>query len=250
MVHMRLKDHRLLFRPDEIMVIDTERKMLPFREASIIKRTKTITSYTQYLQLMNDLSSNNLSESAKKYLEPVKLIFVDSFTRLLWLMGEHYDKKGIKGFDYWREMLIETQRRLMTLPEGGRFMVFNSLDDVVQDADGINRIKAFAQGQMSGQVESFFTIVLHTHYNRMKKPDEAYQFCTNGDGLNTAKTPIGMFEEKYIPNDLGLVLGTIYEYYDMANNKTFSPKPILIVGKSGSGKSTSLYFAIDKEVQS
>jgi hypothetical protein len=41
-----------------------------------------------------------------------------------------------------------------------------------------------------------------------------YQFVTNRVDVYPAKTPLGMFEEQYIPNDLNLVINKIQEYYD------------------------------------
>ena len=79
----------------------------------------------------------------------------------------------------------------------------------------------------------------------MKSSGEAYQFCTNTDGKNSAKSPLGMFESRLIPNDMSLVLGRIYEYYNMANNPAFENSPMIIVGQSGSGKSTSTSFLFE-----
>jgi hypothetical protein len=39
-----------------------------------------------------------------------------------------------------------------------------------------------------------------------------YQFVTNNDGQYPAKSPIGMFNELYIPNDLGVVSEIIDNY--------------------------------------
>ena len=39
------------------------------------------------------------------------------------------------------------------------------------------------------------------------------QFVTNNDGVYPAKSPIGLFEDLYIPNDLGYVVEKIKEYY-------------------------------------
>ena len=60
-------------------------------------------------------------------------------------------------------------------------------------------------------LEGLFTIVLFTEVvkgdNGMK-----YYFTTQNNGVNTAKSPMDMFEETRIPNDLGLVIDKIKEY--------------------------------------
>ena len=39
-----------------------------------------------------------------------------------------------------------------------------------------------------------------------------YEFVTNNDGQLPAKSPVGMFKDLYIPNDLGLVSDIIDQY--------------------------------------
>ena len=39
-----------------------------------------------------------------------------------------------------------------------------------------------------------------------------YYFNTQNNGVNTAKSPMEMFEQARIPNDLGLVIDKIKEY--------------------------------------
>lgn len=62
-------------------------------------------------------------------------------------------------------------------------------------------------------VEGMFSIVL-----RSKKVDKNYYFFTQATDGDVAKTPMGMFNDLYIDNDLKLVDDTIREYYNL-NNK-------------------------------
>jgi hypothetical protein len=63
--------------------------------------------------------------------------------------------------------------------------------------------------------EGLFTIILYTKVevdsssNIMK-----YTFVTNNDGQYPAKSPIGMFNDRYIPNDLDAVVESIDRYYE------------------------------------
>lgn len=57
-------------------------------------------------------------------------------------------------------------------------------------------------------LEGLFSIVLRSEVH-----DGKYQFLTHGQGVFGAKTPIGMFEDDYIDNDLKLVVDTINNYY-------------------------------------
>jgi hypothetical protein len=62
--------------------------------------------------------------------------------------------------------------------------------------------------------EGKFDIVLYgkQSYDEQEKK-VTKQFVTNYDGQFPAKSPVGMFEQTYIPNDLGAVIETVNEYY-------------------------------------
>ena len=63
--------------------------------------------------------------------------------------------------------------------------------------------------------EGKFEIVLYgKSYYDEKEKKSIRQFVTNDDGVYPAKSPIGMFDSLYIPNDLGYVIETINNYYN------------------------------------
>ena len=61
-------------------------------------------------------------------------------------------------------------------------------------------------------LEGLFTVILYTNVVKGSDNKIQYQFVTNNDGKYPAKSPIGMFKDLYIPNDLGLVSSTIDKY--------------------------------------
>ena len=61
-------------------------------------------------------------------------------------------------------------------------------------------------------VEGLFTYVLFASIREGEDGKPEYVFQTHSDGTTTAKTPMGCFEEDYIPNDLQYVLEQIAEY--------------------------------------
>lgn len=63
-------------------------------------------------------------------------------------------------------------------------------------------------------LEGLFSIVL-----RAKKVDKNYYFFTQATDGDVAKSPIGMFDDLYIENDLKLVDEKIREFYNINNNK-------------------------------
>lgn len=61
--------------------------------------------------------------------------------------------------------------------------------------------------------EGKFEIVLYGKASYDEKEKKSIrQFVTNDDGVYPAKSPVGMFD-LYMPNDLGLVVEKVKEYY-------------------------------------
>lgn len=61
-------------------------------------------------------------------------------------------------------------------------------------------------------LEGLFTIVLYTRVSKGADNKPNYEFVTNNDGEFPAKSPVGLFESLYIPNDLGFVAKAIDNY--------------------------------------
>lgn len=61
-------------------------------------------------------------------------------------------------------------------------------------------------------LEGLFTVILYTNVIKGNDNKIKYEFITNYDGKSPAKSPIGMFTDISIPNDLGLVSKSIDQY--------------------------------------
>ena len=61
-------------------------------------------------------------------------------------------------------------------------------------------------------LEGLFTVILYTKVSKGNDNKIEYQFITNNDGEYPSKSPVGMFKDMYIPNDLGLVSKIIDTY--------------------------------------
>ena len=63
-------------------------------------------------------------------------------------------------------------------------------------------------------LEGLFTVVLFTDIQKNQNEDTLkYTFITQNDGTTTAKSPRGMFDEMFIPNDLVDVIAKMDAYY-------------------------------------
>ncbi|MEN6296984.1 MAG: AAA family ATPase [Rectinema sp.] len=89
------------------------------------------------------------------------------------------------------------------------------------DQNGFTKFKTI--GKMLDEkitVEGLFTIVLRTFVQ-----DEKFYFSTINDGTDTVKSPIGMFTDHYIDNDLALVDAAIRNYYSFPAPSNTSQAP-------------------------
>lgn len=68
-------------------------------------------------------------------------------------------------------------------------------------------------------VEGLFTIVF-----RSTIEDGEYKFCTKNHGTDAVKTPMGMFDDEYIDNDLAKIDKTIREYYNLDKKEEVNGK--------------------------
>jgi len=81
-------------------------------------------------------------------------------------------------------------------------------------ANGYTRTKMKTIGKMLDEkitIEGLFTVVLLAFPYKKEKTME-YCFVTQSNGTTTAKSPLGLFDEILIPNDLKIVLEHIEEY--------------------------------------
>jgi hypothetical protein len=79
------------------------------------------------------------------------------------------------------------------------------------DTGSDGKIKCKTIGRMLEEkvtLEGMFTTVFHTAII-----DSKYKFITQYDGTHIAKSPMGMFDDKYIDNDLLFVKEKINDYF-------------------------------------
>ena len=112
------------------------------------------------------------------------------------------------GDNFWN--LIEEAR---VLPENKRVYFI-----MHEDMNDFGNVKPKTIGKMIDEkvcLEGMFTIVL-----RAMVKDGKHIFTTQSDGMDVAKSPMGMFENTEIDNDLALVDKAICDYYDIKEDKS------------------------------
>lgn len=203
--------------PAETFIISTTGKRPGIKGA--LKKypnfTKTDSGYTG-----NFVTTANVDKIATilKYINTkrpdIKTIIMDDYQ---YIMGfEAMDKADQKGYEKFTQM---AQHAYQVLKEA-----MNMRDDlyVVVSTHSENtgdRINPFFKIKTLGKMidstitlEGLFTYVFFTSIQRDEEGNPSYKFMTNSDGTTTGKSPMGLFDELYIDNDLKLVIDRIEEY--------------------------------------
>lgn len=177
---------------EETAIINVTNKPMPFRNKNGLK----ITSCTNYEQMINAIIKTDK-----------RIIVVDDSSYMMTF--ENFDKATQKGYDKFTTMainyynLIETPKKC----DGEKIIYFVTHEEI--DENGVTHPKSI--GKMLSQqlvIEGLFSIVL-----RSMQKESQYVFQTHNDGTSVCKSPIDMFQDDFIPNDLAEVDKIIREYY-------------------------------------
>lgn len=179
------------FGKDELALVNVNSKPLPFR--------------TRFTSTINSDNYANITAFIKQ--QTAKVIVIDDTQYLM--LNEFMRRSKENGYQKYTDIgknFWELVRLVEQLPPD---VVVYFLQHIETGDDG--RLKAKTIGKLLDNqinVEGMFTIVLKTLV-----VDGKYLFVTQSDGTDTCKSPIGLFESVYIPNDLKAVDEAIRGYY-------------------------------------
>mgnify|MGYP003109172167 CR=1 FL=1 len=130
---------------------------------------------------------------------------------------EYFDRANEKGYDKFTQIAANLAQ-VAKMPKDMRddltiFFLTHSEDST--DINGHRKVKAKTIGKMIDNtltLEGLFSIVLFGHVKKDEDGQLHYGFDTVNNGENTCKSPMGMFDDSFIDNDLQLVKDCIAEY--------------------------------------
>lgn len=178
------------FQKEDVSIINVSGKPMPFRH-----KLPTV-STDNYKQIIGGLPK---IKTPSIVIDDATYLMVNAFMRNAKVQG--YQKYTDMAFDF--NSLIEAALKL----PNDKIVYFIGHSN--QADDGREQFKTI--GKMLDNyvtLEGKFTIVLKTVVK-----DGQYYFSTKNNGMDTVKSPMGMFEEELIPNDLKAVDDVIREYY-------------------------------------
>lgn len=180
------------FKKDEIAIANVLGKPLPFK--SDLDAPKV----DDYATILKAIEHTNK-----------KVIVIDDANYLI--TNEFMNKSSVKGFDKYNEMgnnffnLINGIKNV----EGGKtvYLIMH------EDTDEEGNVKPKTIGKLLDDkvnIQGMFTICLRSMFDNGN-----YIFRLKTNGQDCVKTPIGLFDEEQIENDLKLVDEKIREYYEL-----------------------------------
>ena len=178
------------FTNDEVAGINVSGKPLPFRSK--------LTTY--------DTDSYTKISSALGKIER-KSIVIDDATYLM--VNEFMRTAKVAGYQKYTDMAVNFNSLVAPASQLANDNIVYFLGHSDLKDDGTEHFKTI--GKMLDNyvtVEGKFTIVLKTVVQ-----DGKYYFSTHNSGQDTVKSPLGMFEDNYVDNDLKAVDTIIREYY-------------------------------------
>ncbi len=185
------------FSPDEVGVFNVASKPLPFRAKL------PLFNCSDYAKIMAAMQKSD------------KKVFVVDDSQFLSVFA-NFARAKETGYGKFVDMALNEYNLI-------QFVIQRLPDDTIVyflrhiDIDDGGRIHAKTIGKMLDQnlggLESMFSIVLLAGTD-----GNEHWFETQSDGYSPAKTPLEMFSEKKIPNDLKFVDSTIRGYYEVGKN--------------------------------
>lgn len=201
--------------PKETLFINVSRKPLPVRGAGkmypIDIHPKDGGNYVE----TSDLDTiDKILTAVNKDLKQFKNVVVDDAG---YLMGfETMSRATEKGFEKWNELGSRMFKILN--PARGFRRDLNVIFTFHQEVGDDGQLKIKTSGKLLDKaiyLDGLFTFIFYAEsYKDVINKKVEYRFRTKSDGKSSCKSPLGCFEEEYIPNDMGLILDTINEYYN------------------------------------
>jgi len=188
--------------PSRTAVINTERKQLPFKSAKKFQNVPVA-----------DLNSFNKTLDQALSSDKIDVIVIESFTSLIEMIYREADVR-FKGFDVWSFYNKEIDRILNKSKNTDKYIVFVAIDGAYEGEDGVQeRFVAVDGNRWKKRVEKEFVLCLFTD-NHLAEDGMNHRFRTQSLGKDSAKSPMEMFDELYIDNDLQYVIEKCEEYYN------------------------------------
>jgi len=192
------------FKQGEASVVNVSKKPLPFRNTLSVLKTD---NYQDIQTVLTRAQAKSIVIDDAQYL----------------MAFEYMHRAKEKGFEKFTDIGANFFNLTQTAASLSDDKIVYFLFHIERTKDGNEKCKTI--GQLLDEkitLEGLFTIVLKTVVLLDGSNQRQFCFATVNNGSDTVKTPMGMFMDPLIPNDLKAVDTAIREYYGMPEN-VFTP---------------------------
>lgn len=194
--------------PEETLLIQIVRKPLPFLSKGWSYFDKERGSGNIFVCDRFDLIIKAVSKTKKK------IIVIDDFQYLM--ANEFMRRSDEKSYDKFTDIgkhAWEVITQVTNLPDDVRVYI-----TAHTDTSDLGKVTIKTIGKLLADkicLEGLFSIVLRT-----RVIDRQFLFSTQNDGNDTVKSPMGLFSNELIDNDLAAVDAAICAYYGISSQPT------------------------------
>jgi hypothetical protein len=194
--------------PADVLLLQAVKKPLPFRAAGWIACSR---DHPEGSVLVTD-QAPIIVKAMQRTAKPI--IVIDDFQYILAneFMRRVLDKEtGNAAFAKYNEIARSAWDIFMAASQLADHKRVYILAHTQEDDSGHIKVKTI--GKLLDEkitLEGLLTIVLRTSVINGQ-----YVFSTKNNGLDTVKSPLGLFEDEHIDNDLAVIDAAISDYYNL-----------------------------------
>lgn len=201
------------FEPESTFIINADAHELPFRYVE--KYSEKLGNYTEDSSIASIKNSFKIVNEEKRF----ERLVIDTWSRVMtdYIMARPF-RAAIDGRKAWGKFAQDMYDLLDAINNVLRkdlvvYLLCHTEKYINDTGVLVERISTHGQQLNRFVPESFSTVVLYTQVEALPGQKPKYYFRTETSGFDTCKTPMGMFEEALIPNNLPLAEKIIKEYY-------------------------------------
>jgi hypothetical protein len=202
--------------PKETFIVNIANKPLPFKGWK--KKYISCNKENPEGNIVATSSSSGILKAMKHVndkMPHIKNLVIDDWQYMS--SFEYFDRANEKGYDKFTQIAANLAA-VAKAPKDLRddlTVIFLTHSEDSTDINGHRKVKAKTIGKMIDNtltLEGLFSIVLFGVVRKNEDNTFTYGFETQNNGENTCKSPMGMFEEAFIPNDLQYVKDCMIAY--------------------------------------
>lgn len=200
-------------QPESALLVQCIRKPLPFRSAGWLPCTKENPNGS-LIRTDNPSTILRVLQSTKR-----EVVVIDDYQAVL--INELLARSTEKGYDKFTDI---AKNAWNVFQQAGALEYWQRVYIMTHtQTDDVGNVRMKTVGKMVDSMivpEGYFTIVLRTEVINGQ-----YLFSTQTNGQDCCKSPIGMFADQHIDNDLQSVDSQICEYYGIPKSAQTDIKP-------------------------